>query len=108
MWYVFPQMRGLGRSGLAWDFGISSIEEAQAYLAHQVLGPRLEETTRLVLDHAGKPLKALFGSPDDLKFRSSMTLFAQAAGPDSVYAEALERMCAGSPDQQTLELLASS
>lgn len=105
MWFVFPQMRGLGRSGVAWDFGISSIEEARAYLAHPVLGPRLEEVTRLVLDHTGAPLRQLFGTPDDLKFRSSMTLFAVAAGPRSVYAEAIEKLCGGVPDRRTLEML---
>jgi uncharacterized protein (DUF1810 family) len=108
MWFVFPQMRGLGRSGAAWDFGISSIEEARAYLAHPVLGARLEEVTKLALGHAGAPLRQLFGTPDDLKFRSSMTLFAQAAGADSVYAEALRRLCSGAPDQRTLELLKPS
>lgn len=102
IWFIFPQMRGLGRSARAWDFGISSIEEAKAYLAHPVLAARLEETTRLVLAHAGRPLRELFGTPDDLKFRSSMTLFAQAAGPSSIFAEALERFCGGKPDPTTL------
>lgn len=105
MWYVFPQMRGLGRSGVAWDFGIASIEEARAYLAHPVLGPRLEEVTRLALGHTGTSLRQLFGTPDDLKFLSCMTLFAHLTGPGSIYAEALEQLCEGVPDERTLDLL---
>lgn len=105
IWYIFPQMRGLGRSGTAWDFGISSLEEARAYLAHPILGSRLAEVTRLVLGHESKPISAIFGSPDDMKFRSSMTLFAVAAGPDSIFAEALDRMCGGERDALTLGLL---
>lgn len=104
MWFIFPQMKGLGFSATAQYFGIASLEEAQSYLAHPVLGPRLEETTRLALGHAGTPLRQIFGTPDDLKFRSSMTLFAEAAKPGSVYAQALERMCGG-VDPATLRLL---
>jgi uncharacterized protein (DUF1810 family) len=106
MWFMFPQMRGLGVSAMAQHFGIRSLAEAQAYLAHPLLGPRLEEATRLALGHASTPLRQIFGSPDDLKFRSCLTLFAEVAGPDSVYAEALERMCGGVADPTTLELIA--
>ena len=106
MWFMFPQLKGLGSSPTAQYFAIASLDEARAYLAHAVLGPRLEQATILVLDHASRPLRQIFGTPDDLKFRSSMTLFAQAAEPGSVYARALERMCGGA-DQATLRLLAS-
>lgn len=105
MWFVFPQLRGLGLSQTAWDFGISSVDEARAYLVHPVLGARLEEVTQLVLRHADMPMQQLFGSPDDLKFRSCMTLFALASGPDSIYAEAIKSICGGQDDQRTLELL---
>lgn len=106
IWYVFPQLKGLGSSPMAQHYGIGSIGEAQAYLAHRILGARLEEATRLVLAHAGRRnLREIFGSPDDLKFRSSMTLFARAAGPGSVYGEALEAFCGGAQDERTLSLL---
>jgi len=105
MWYIFPQLRGLGRSPTAWHYGIASLDEARTYLAHPVLGPRLVECTRLVLD-AGKPVSAIFPAPDDLKFRSSVTLFAEAAdASETVFAEALARLCGGVPDEATLRLL---
>src|SRR6201984_613417 len=81
MWFVFPQIAGLGSSPLARKFAISSLPEAAAYLAHPILGPRLAECTRLVNLVEGRPIAEIFGYPDDLKFRSSMTLFAHAA-PD--------------------------
>ena len=81
MWFIFPQLRGLGRSSTAQIYGIGSLDEARAYLAHPLLGPRLRECAEAALEHSGKPLIDIFGSPDDLKFRSSMTLFAHAAGP---------------------------
>lgn len=105
IWYVFPQMKGLGRSHTAEFYGITALDEAKAYLAHPVLGPRLEEATRLVLAHRGTPLLAIFGTPDDMKFRSCMTLFAEAAGEESVYRQALDVMCGGKHDERTLELL---
>ncbi len=108
MWFVFPQMQGLGRSGMAWEFGISSIdEEARAYLGHPILGPRLIEVTRLALGHSDKPLRDVFGTPDDLKFHSSMTLFVQVAGADTVFAEAIEKLCQGALDEPTVALLAN-
>src|SRR5271163_4329683 len=79
MWFVFPQIRGLGSSSMAVRFGISSLAEAQAYLAHAVLGPRLRECAGIVCGVEGKSVGEIFGSPDDLKFHSSMTLFAKAA-----------------------------
>lgn len=106
MWFIFPQLRGLGHSPTARHFGIVSIGEARAYLAHGLLGPRLESATQAVLAGPGQSLTAIFGSPDDLKFRSSMTLFA-AASPDAAeFCEAaLKRFCAGERDGATLALL---
>ncbi|HEY8003111.1 MAG TPA: DUF1810 domain-containing protein [Phenylobacterium sp.] len=106
MWFIFPQLCGLGRSPTALFYGIGSIAEARAYLAHPVLGPRLERCTRAVVDAQASSLHAIFGSPDDLKFGSSMTLFATAAGGDGgVYRAALDRWCGGRPDPRTLDLL---
>lgn len=104
MWFVFPQMKGLGFSEKAEIFGIGSIEEAQAYLAHPVLGPRLTEVTDLMLALRGRTLREILGSPDDMKFRSSMTLFSCVAGP-SIFGEALDAFCGGEPDESTLALL---
>lgn len=105
IWYVFPQLKGLGRSHTAEFYGLASLDEARAYLAHPVLGPRLEEATRLVLSHPNESLLAIFGTPDDTKFRSCMTLFAQAAGGGSIYAKALQAMCGGKPCERTQALL---
>ena len=106
MWFVFPQMRGLGHSSTAQFYGITSLEEARAYLAHPVLGRRLEEATQAVLAISGSTLPEIFGSPDDMKFDSSMTLFDLASdAPDNPYREALEKFCGGKRDQATLALL---
>lgn len=105
IWFVFPQMKGLGLSGASRYYGLRSLAEARAYVAHPVLGPRLETATRLMLDHAGMPLARVLGSPDDLKFCSSMTLFTRAGGPSSVFAEALQLLCAGKDDPLTLQLI---
>jgi uncharacterized protein (DUF1810 family) len=105
MWYVFPQMKGLGHSSMASRFGISSREEAQAYLEHPILGARLRECTRLVNQVEGRSVDEIFGYPDDLKFRSSMTLFAQAAPGDSVFAEAVRKYFGGRFDPLTLQRL---
>ncbi|MBB3265114.1 uncharacterized protein (DUF1810 family) [Azospirillum sp. OGB3] len=106
MWFVFPQLRGLGRSTTAEFYGIASLEEARAYLAHPSLGPRLEKATRAVLAIQGQTLPAIFGSPDDMKFHSSMTLFALAAEEAATpYREALARHTEGRMDRATLELL---
>ena len=92
MWYVFPQLAGLGRSALSLHYAIGSLDEARAYLAHPLLGPRLIECTRTVLAIEGRSLHAIFGSPDDMKFRSSMTLFSLAADEgDNVFRRALDR-----------------
>jgi uncharacterized protein (DUF1810 family) len=106
MWFVFPQLAGLGRSSTARFYGIGSIEEARVYLAHPVLGPRLDLCTGIVLASDNSSLHAIFGSPDDLKFRSCMTLFSRAAAdPDNPFRQALDRWCDGRPDQQTLALI---
>lgn len=105
MWYVFPQMKGLGFSATAQTYGITSLAEARAYLAHPVLGPRLDEVTRLMLELSGRELREILGSPDDLKFRSCMTLFAAAAGKGSVYESALGELCGGVKDPRTLALI---
>ena len=106
MWFVFPQLRGLGRSATAQHYGIGSLAEARAYLAHPLLGPRLLECTALVNRvEAGRPAHAIFGSPDDLKFRSSMTLFAAADPAAPAFGEALRRYYGGAPDPLTVEAL---
>ena len=106
MWFVFPQLRGLGRSSMATFYGIASLHEARAYLAHPLLGPRLDHCTRTVLDLEDGSLHQIFGSPDDMKFQSSMTLFALAAAdPVSSFYKALDRWCGGALDAQTLRLL---
>lgn len=104
MWFVFPQVKGLGHSATAQRYAIADLEEARAYLAHPVLGPRLIECTKLVLAIHGKGLNEIFGSPDDLKFRSSMTLFAYAS-TQPVFREALERLCGGVEDPETIKRL---
>ncbi|MFG1463534.1 DUF1810 domain-containing protein [Xanthobacter sp. DSM 24535] len=108
MWFVFPQMRGLGHSPTADFYGISSLAEARAYLAHPVLGARLIACTQAAEAQDGRSISAIFGTPDDLKFHSCMTLFAKAAGAgDSVFHAALQRHFGGLPDPATLALLGS-
>ena len=105
MWFVFPQVQGLGASAMAKRYAIGSRAEAEAYLAHGLLGPRLAATTGAVIAHRDRSLEQIFGYPDDLKFRSSMTLFAAVAGPGSLFAEALDTCCAGEQDTATLAQL---
>jgi uncharacterized protein (DUF1810 family) len=105
IWYIFPQLRGLGSSSMAQVYAIASIEEAQAYLKHPVLGPRLEECTALVNRVEGHAIDEIFGFPDNLKFRSSMTLFARAAEDSAPYKAALEKYFGGVPDPVTMNLL---
>ena len=107
MWFIFPQVHGLGRSSMAEKFAISSKHEALAYLQHPLLGARLRECTLLVNGVQGRSLDQIFGSPDNFKFRSSMTLFAHVAPDDSVFLEALRKYCRGEPDPKTLEILRS-
>lgn len=106
MWFVFPQLRALGRSATANVYGIGSIEEARAYLRHPVLADRLAQAVDAVLSVSNRSAHAIFGSPDDLKFRSSMTLFdVAAAGSQGRFRLALECFFAGEPDQRTLDVL---
>ena len=107
MWFVFPQIAGLGTSAMARKYAISSREEALAYLEHPVLGPRLEECTRLVNLVEGRPIGRILGPPDDMKFRSSMTLFAHVAPDRRVFDEALRKYFGGIPDPLTLERIRS-
>ena len=109
MWFVFPQLRGLGTSAMAHRYGIASRAEAAAYLRHPLLGARLVECTSLMLGVAdGVSAHDVLGSPDDVKFRSSMTLFAAAAAAGSPFAAALDRFFAGHPDPATERLLEST
>ncbi|SON54146.1 hypothetical protein HDIA_0605 [Hartmannibacter diazotrophicus] len=105
MWFVFPQIAGLGSSGMARRYAISSLDEAKAYLAHPLLSARLDECTHLVLATKGLPLDNLFGSIDTMKFRSSMTLFDHASEEPNVYGEALEVFFDGERDWMTLARL---
>ena len=101
-WFIFPQLKSLGRSSTAKYFGIESVEEARAFLAQPVLGDRLKACTRTVLDHHEKTANAIFGSPDDLKFRSSMTLFSIAAPEEPLFRQALQQFFEGKPDPLTV------
>jgi uncharacterized protein (DUF1810 family) len=105
MWFVFPQIAGLGHSPMAQHYAIQNLAEARAYLAHPLLGARLRECAQAVLDVEGKTAHEIFGSPDDLKFRSSMTLFAHAAPDEKLFRAALEKYFDGKEDALTLEKL---
>jgi uncharacterized protein (DUF1810 family) len=104
MWFIFPQLRGLGSSAMANKFGISSRQEAEAYVRHPVLGPRLEECTRLVNLIEGQSIEQIFGYPDDLKFRSSMTLFRIVADDNRIFNYALEKYFEGEADSRTVDM----
>ena len=105
MWFIFPQLRGLGHSHMAAAFGIASRQEAEAYLEHPVLGQRLRECTHLVNLVEGRSIDQIFGHPDDLKFRSSMTLFSGIKLYNQVFTDALQKYFGGQPDRLTLERL---
>ena len=105
MWFVFPQLTALGRSPMAQHYGIADLAEARAYLADPILGPRLIELTGIVNTVQGRTAHQIFGDPDDLKFRSSMTLFAQAAPGEPAFRQALAQYYDGEPDPRTLEIL---
>jgi uncharacterized protein (DUF1810 family) len=109
IWFIFPQIKGLGRSAMAERFGVGSLEEARAYANHPVLGPRLRLVTELVNAVAERSIQQILGSPDDLKFRSCMTLFARAyrdnGGDPEPFVRALEKYFAGTPDALTLAWL---
>jgi len=105
MWFIFPQIRGLGQSAVSVKYSISSLAEAKAYLAHFILGPRLRECTRLVNHVDGRCIEEIFGFPDDLKFHSSITLFARATPDNQVFMDALQKYFRGEFDQLTLDRL---
>ncbi|MBB3182222.1 DUF1810 domain-containing protein [Variovorax sp. Sphag1AA] len=106
MWFVFPQLAGLGRSTMAQHYAISSLEESRAYLAHPVLGPRLRQCSEIVLDVQDRSVGDIFGSPDDQKFWSSMTLFSITAdSTTTVFRSCLQKYFGGSSDRGTLLLL---
>ena len=105
MWYVFPQVLGLGSSATAQHYGIRDAEEARAYLAHPVLGERLIECAEAICSVTGRSAREILGTPDDLKLRSCATLFAQVSPPGSVFDRVLRRYYDGQPDQATLALL---
>ena len=105
IWFVFPQLQGLGSSAMAHRYGISGRAEAEAYLQHPILGLRLRECTELVLAIEGRRIEDIFGYPDDLKFRSSMTLFAQVGSEHEPFTRALDKYFNGEPDPMTLRLL---
>jgi uncharacterized protein (DUF1810 family) len=104
MWFVFPQLRGLGSSPISRQFAIRSAAEARAYLAHPILGPRLLECCHALLELKSTSATEIFGSPDDLKLRSCATLFAYVSEPGSVFERVLERFYGGVPDEKTVTL----
>ena len=109
IWFVLPQLRGLGRSSTAYEYGITGLAEAQAYLAHPVLGERLRECVRAMLTHKNKSAERILGEVDAMKFRSCLTLFEAVSGEaDGLFAQALQRFYSGERDEATLSLLASS
>ena len=105
MWFIFPQIAGLGRSEIGYFYAIKSPAEAEAYLHHPILGPRIVECCEALLQVDGKSASEIFGFPDDLKLRSSVTLFSTIAGPGSVFDQVIAKYFEGRPDQRTLELL---
>ena len=106
MWFVFPQVAGLGVSAMAQRYALGSLDEARAYLAHPVLGQRLRDCVRLVLEIEGRDAHAIFGSPDDMKFRSALTLFARAAPHEALFRDALVKYYGGAEDAATVAKLA--
>jgi uncharacterized protein (DUF1810 family) len=105
MWYIFPQIQGLGFSSISQRYALADLAEAAAYLAHPVLGARLVEISQALLGLAGSNATAVMGSPDDLKLRSSMTLFARVPGASPVFGQVLDKFFEGQPDGQTLRRL---
>jgi uncharacterized protein (DUF1810 family) len=105
MWFILPQLRGLGRSTMAEHYGIADVAEARAYLAHPILGVRLHACVETIMALQDRTLHQILGSPDDMKFRSSMTLFAVADRENALFRAALDRWCGGAADPATLALL---
>ena len=109
MWFIFPQLAGLGRSGIAQHYAIRDLDQAKRYLADAILGPRLRQVVKLLIAKKEKSAFEILGSPDDLKLRSCLTLFREAAGNSdhALFSKALDQFYAGEPDGATLELLKS-
>jgi uncharacterized protein (DUF1810 family) len=105
IWFIFPQLKGLGHSAMAKRYAISSRQEAEAYLRNPILGSRLRHCTQLVMLVEGRSIEQIFEDPDDLKFRSSMTLFANTAAENKIFKDALQKYFAGKPDPLTIERL---
>ena len=105
IWFIFPQIAGLGHSSMAQRFAIASLDEAKAYLQHPLLGPRLRECCELMLAIEGRPITSIFPYPDDLKLRSSMTLFAHATGEDDLFQKVLDKYFGGEFDALTIDRL---
>jgi uncharacterized protein (DUF1810 family) len=105
MWFIFPQIAGLGQSAMSIRFAVASLDEARAYLAHPVLGPRLRECAETVASVEGRTAREIFGPVDEMKFRSSMTLFARAGTGEDMFQRCLDKYFAGAPDPATLERL---
>jgi uncharacterized protein (DUF1810 family) len=106
MWFVFPQFSGLGHSAMSRTYALQSLQEARSYLAHPVLGTRYRECCQAVMNVKDKSAREIFGTPDDVKFRSSLTLFGEAAPQEVLFSNLLEKYFAGEPDEATLDLLA--
>jgi len=105
MWFIFPQLAGLGYSAMAQRYALGGLDEARAYLAHPLLGARLRECCALVLAVQGATVHGIFGSPDNMKFHSSLTLFSQAAPDEALFQSCLDKYFGAAPDQATLDLL---
>ena len=105
IWFIFPQIHGLGHSRMSQKFAIASLREAEEYMRHPVLGPRLRECTNLVLNIDGKTIEQILGVPDNMKFCSSMTLFARATAESKIFEDALQKYFGGVADRQTMEKL---
>ena len=105
MWFIFPQVAGLGFSATSQQYAIRSLDEARAYLDHPTLGPRLREISQILISINGKTAHEIFGSPDDMKLRSSMTLFARATEDNAVFLEVLRKYFSGAEDERTMELI---
>lgn len=105
MWFIFPQIAGLGYSAMSLRYSIGSLDEARAYLSHSILGPRLRETCGIVNGIEGRTAYQVFGSPDDMKLRSSMTLFAHATKENDVFIDVIRKYFGGDFDKRTLELM---
>jgi uncharacterized protein (DUF1810 family) len=108
MWFIFPQLVGLGRSAMTQHYAIRDLDQARRYLGDSILGPRLRQAVRLMIDQKGRSAFEILGSPDDMKFRSCLTLFREASSENSdrvLFAKALDQFYRGQPDSRTLELL---